>query len=175
MISPLSTRRKGPEVALMKVDHFAKEVDLVARQILRLNQTKQVPFSEMLILYRVKRTHKHDVVDTLRRSLTRYGISYQWISENEASKRSYNPESNSVKLSTIDSSKGLDFQAVFMIKVDLMPFPLEKDVEREVSLMYIGMTRAKEYLYLSYSDESAFTTYLDQVKKAQSSESSKQA
>lgn len=56
-----------------------------------------------------------------------------------------------------------------------MPFPLEKDVEREVSLMYIGMTRAKEYLYLSYSDESEFTTYLDQVKKAQSSESSKQA
>lgn len=175
LISPLSTRRKGPEVALMKVDHFAKEVDLVARQILRLNQTKQVPFSEMLILYRVKRTHKHDVVDALRRSLTRYGISYQWISENEASKRSYNPESNSVKLSTIDSSKGLDFQAVFMIKVDLMPFPLEKDVEREVSLMYIGMTRAKEYLYLSYSDESDFTKYLDQVKTAQSSESSKQA
>jgi hypothetical protein len=30
--------------------------------------------------------------------------------------------------------------------------------------LYIGMTRAKEYLCLSYSGESEFTQYLDQIR-----------
>ena len=42
-----------------------------------------------------------------------------------------------------------------------MPFKYEEDVEREVSLLYIGMTRAKEYLFLSYSGESSFTRYFE--------------
>jgi len=79
------------------------------------------------------------------------------------SKRSFQKEDGKVKISTIDSSKGLDFQAVFIVNVDSMPFPLEEDKEREVSLFYIGMTRAKQYLCLSYSDESEFTHYLDQI------------
>lgn len=54
-----------------------------------------------------------------------------------------------------------DFRAVFIVNVDSMPFPLEENKEREVSLLYIGMTRAKEYLCLSYSAESEFTRYLD--------------
>ncbi|MFB5195977.1 3'-5' exonuclease [Neobacillus sp. KR4-4] len=79
------------------------------------------------------------------------------------SKRSFQKEDGKVKISTIDSSKGLDFQAVFIVNVDSMPFPLEEDKEREVSLFYIGMTRAKQYLCLSYSDESEFTHYLDRI------------
>jgi superfamily I DNA/RNA helicase len=42
-----------------------------------------------------------------------------------------------------------------------MPFPLEENMEREVSLLYIGMTRAKEYLCLSYSGVSEYTQYLE--------------
>ena len=72
-------------------------------------------------------------------------------------------EDGKIKISTIDSSKGFDFQAVFIVNVDSMPFPLEEDKEREVSLLYIGMTRAKEFLCLSYSGESEFTHYLDNI------------
>ncbi|WP_042411939.1 hypothetical protein, partial [Saccharococcus caldoxylosilyticus] len=46
-----------------------------------------------------------------------------------------------------------------------MPFALEEDKEREVSLLYIGMTRAKEYLYLSYSGESEFTKYFEKIRQ----------
>ncbi|MFB3164537.1 3'-5' exonuclease [Neobacillus sp. 179-J 1A1 HS] len=70
-----------------------------------------------------------------------------------------------LKISTIDSSKGLYFRVVFIINVDSMPFPLEENKERGVSLLYIGMTRAKEYLCLSYSGESEFTHYLDSVSQ----------
>lgn len=91
------------------------------------------------------------------------GLPNYWITENDGSKRSFQKEDGKIKISTIDSSKGLDFQAVFIVNVDSMPFPLEEDKEREVSLFYIGMTRAKEYLCLSYSGESEFTHYLDRI------------
>lgn len=91
------------------------------------------------------------------------GLPYFWITENDVSKRSFAKDDGRVKISTIDSSKGLDFRAVFIVNVDSMPFPLEENKEREVSLLYIGMTRAKEFLCLSYSGESEFTHYLDKV------------
>ena len=51
-----------------------------------------------------------------------------------------------------------------IIGPDLGLVALEEDREREVSLLYIGMTRAKEYLCLSYSGESEFTRYFEQVR-----------
>ncbi|MFE7062048.1 3'-5' exonuclease [Sutcliffiella sp. NPDC057660] len=162
IISPKSTKRKGPEPAILKSDSFAKEMQIIARQIQQLHNVKKVPYSEMLILYRVKRTHQTDIIGTIQRALQKEGIPATWITENEASKRAFNREEETVKISTIDSSKGLDFQAVFIVKADTMPFPLEKDKEREVSLMYIGMTRAKEYLCISYSGESEFTEYFEE-------------
>ncbi|MDP4107665.1 MAG: 3'-5' exonuclease, partial [Bacillota bacterium] len=114
-------------------------------------------------LYRVKRTHQYPIIDIIKRSLADEGLPYYWITENDTSKRSFEKEDGKIKISTIDSSKGLDFQAVFIVNADSMPFPLEDDREREVSLLYIGMTRAKEYLCLSYSGESEFTQYLEKL------------
>jgi superfamily I DNA/RNA helicase len=134
---------------------------IVARSIKKLHMEKKVPLEDILILYRVKRTHKSSIIDIIQRSLKDEGLPYFWTMENDVSKRSYAKDDGKVKISTIDSSKGLDFRAVYIVNVDSMPFPLEENKEREVSLLYIGMTRAKEYLCLSYSGESEFTQYLD--------------
>lgn len=163
IIAPQSTRRKGFEPAIVKTDSFFKETKIVAKQIRKLHEEKKVPYSEMLILYRVKRTHKIDYISILKRALKEEDLPYYWITENSESKRNFNKDDNKVKISTIDSSKGLDFQAVFIVNIDNMPFQLEEDHEREASLLYIGMTRAKEYLCLSYSGESKFTRYLESV------------
>ncbi|WP_010199918.1 3'-5' exonuclease [Bacillus sp. m3-13] len=104
-------------------------------------------------------------IGTIQRALQKEGIPATWITEDEASKRAFNREEETVKISTIDSSKGLDFQAVFIVKADTMPFPLEKDKEREVSLMYIGMTRAKEYLCISYSGSRSLLLILRDGRK----------
>ncbi|MCQ6277060.1 AAA family ATPase [Bacillus sp. V3B] len=161
IISPQSTKRKGPEPGIVRSRTFYDEMRIVARQIQKLHSEKKVPLQEMLILYRVKRTLKYPIIDMIKRTLNEYEIDYYWITENDQSKRLFNKEDGKVKISIIDSSKGLDYQAVFIVNVDSMPFPLEDDEEREVSLLYIGMTRAKEYLCLSYSGESKFTKYLD--------------
>jgi hypothetical protein len=165
IIAPQSTKRKGPEPGIVKAASFFEEMRIVARQIKKLHEERKVSYDEMLILYRVKRTHQTPIIDIIQRSLKDAGLPYFWITENDVSKRSYEKEDGKVKISTIDSSKGLDFRAVFIVNVDSMPFPLEENKEREVSLLYIGMTRAKEYLCLSYSRESEFTQYLDHIEQ----------
>lgn len=163
IIAPQSTKRKGPEPGIIKAANFFEEMRLVARQMKKLHEERKVPLDEMLILYRVKRTHKFPIVDIIQRSLKDLELPYFWITENDVSKRSFKKEDGKIKISTIDSSKGLDFQAVFIVNLDSMPFPLEEDKEREVSLLYIGMTRAKQFLCLSYSADSEFTQYFDRV------------
>jgi superfamily I DNA/RNA helicase len=165
IIAPQSTKRRGPEPGIVKAANFFEEMRIVARSIKKLHTEKKVPLEDVLILYRVKRTHKYPIIDIIKRSLKDVGLPYFWITENDVSKRSYAKDDGKVKISTIDSSKGLDFRAVYIVNVDSMPFPLEENKEREVSLLYIGMTRAKEYLCLSYSGESEFTQYLDIVNQ----------
>lgn len=163
IISPQSTRRKGFEPAIVKTDNFFKEAKIVAKQIRKMNEDYNVPLSEVLILYRVKNTYKMNYVAVLKKALEDEGLRYYWLTENSQTKRTFEKEDDSVTISTIDSSKGLDFQAVFIVNVENIPFALEEDEEREASLLYIGMTRAKEYLCLSYCGESAYTKYFDEV------------
>lgn len=59
-----------------------------------------------------------------------------------------------VNLMTIHNSKGLEFEVVFLVGLeeDLFPHANSRDsetaLEEERRLCYVGMTRAKEYLYL---------------------------
>ncbi len=61
---------------------------------------------------------------------------------------------DSISLMTLHSAKGLEFPVVFMIGMEENIFPLArslyepKQLEEERRLCYVGMTRAKERLYL---------------------------
>lgn len=61
--------------------------------------------------------------------------------------------SDSVRLMTLHASKGLEFTHVFIIGVNQGLIPLrasELEEEEEQRLFFVGITRAKEYLELSY-------------------------
>ncbi len=56
---------------------------------------------------------------------------------------------NAVTLATLHSSKGLEFENVYIIDANegIMPYKkavLEKDIEEERRLFYVGMTRTKK-------------------------------
>lgn len=66
------------------------------------------------------------------------------------------PEVDGVTLSSLHAAKGLEWEAVFLIGLSdgLIPISLADDptaVEEEKRLLYVGVTRAKTYLYLSYA------------------------
>ena len=68
---------------------------------------------------------------------------------------------HSVTLMTLHAAKGLEFPVVFMVGMEEGLFPSERmgdpsDIEEERRLAYVGMTRAKEELYLTFA-KSRFT------------------
>jgi DNA helicase-2/ATP-dependent DNA helicase PcrA len=66
---------------------------------------------------------------------------------------------DAVTLMTLHSAKGLEFPAVFITGLEESIFPHSRslydatEMEEERRLMYVGMTRAKEELYLTYAVE----------------------
>lgn len=78
-----------------------------------------------------------------------------WVSQDSETKHEFNAQSSTVKMCTIESSKGLEFKVVFLVGVDQMPRANRKqDVERK--LVYVGLTRAQEVLHVPYCTENEF-------------------
>ena len=83
---------------------------------------------------------------------------------------SFNEDNNSVTLMTLHSSKGLEFPIVFITGLEMDLFPLQRnsadtsELEEERRLLYVGMTRAEENLYLSYAKRrKKYNTYINAI------------
>ncbi|APF17357.1 UvrD/REP helicase [Caldithrix abyssi DSM 13497] len=69
----------------------------------------------------------------------------------------YAPQTEQVTLMTLHAAKGLEFNAVFIVGCEqgLLPYAIFKeqaaDVEEERRLLYVGMTRAMHYLFLTHA------------------------
>jgi len=69
----------------------------------------------------------------------------------------WNSDSNAVTLMTLHAAKGLEFPVVFIAGMEMGLLPLQRneadlrELEEERRLLYVGMTRAEEKLYLSYA------------------------
>jgi len=73
----------------------------------------------------------------------------------ETSEREIQPDTESIKLTTIHQAKGLEYDVVFLIGAAEGQFPgyrtIESgDFEEERRLFYVAVTRAKNELYISY-------------------------
>lgn len=107
----------------------------------------------------------YDVLDELQASAKGFNNYEAWelhIQEyseelrEKARKKQENP--NAVTLSTMHSAKGLEFKSVFIMDANqgITPYKkavLDKDIEEERRLFYVGMTRAKEDLNICSVEE----------------------
>lgn len=69
-------------------------------------------------------------------------------------KKDIDSNKESVKLMTLHASKGLEFSLVFIVGINYGLIPLQsrcmEEEEEEKRLFFVGITRAKDYLELSY-------------------------
>lgn len=165
IIPPQSTRRKGPEPAILRCSSFQEELAAVVKRIQYLHDEKKVPYAEMVILHRVKNNYYLSYIDMIRKELERQGLPYIVLTVDTDSEQPSERASDAIQISTVDGARGLDFRAVFIVNTENMPFSLEEAEEREVSLFYMALTRALDWLFISYSGDSKFTLYLDEIQQ----------
>ena len=90
----------------------------------------------------------------LSRVLKEAGIPLYWLGTSEY-KKAYDPAKDQVAIMSMHSSKGLEFPAVIIVGADALN--CEEQLEQNVRLLYVGMTRAQRYLQLTVSEETPLT------------------
>jgi len=88
----------------------------------------------------------------LLRKLETSGIPAAWISQDVRSKEMYDITTDRVSLISVHSSKGLDFDLVYLVAVDHIR-PTEATKDALIPLVYVAMTRAKYRLVIPYVEE----------------------
>lgn len=126
-------------------------------------------FGDIAILYRVNSQAK-DFSEVFKKSKIPYFVKLK-LEDDEESEKLKNAKNNAVTLVSIHSSKGLEWNTVFIIGCaeGLIPFARSKtpeDIEEERRLFYVGITRAKEgfifhILNQKLSEEEIFACALD--------------
>jgi len=82
--------------------------------------------------------------------------------EYNSEKQNDGEKKNAITLMTLHAAKGLEFPTIFMIGMEEGLFPHARslmdrsELEEERRLCYVGMTRAKEKLYLTYARRRLF-------------------
>ncbi|MBI3712823.1 MAG: NERD domain-containing protein [Burkholderiales bacterium] len=144
-LHPMSTNRHGSKPLLVKLPSARAEYQYLLDRLVDENKTGR-NWGEMAVLYRHYGTGKE-----MAALLKQRGIPHQWQQDKT---RSFQPSSDSIKLITMHSSKGLEFPYVCIPAVGAQ---MKKDelIEDEARLLYVAMTRATEALVMTHRDEGA--------------------
>lgn len=154
LIKPELAGRNGIPPEVKKFSTVELEVAHIASW-LKSRHEQGIPYKEMALLYRVGWQ-----ADKLEKLLMQYNLPLM-----RQKTRGFNLYEESVKLLTLHSSKGLEFDSVVIPDLGSIPHPKE-DLAHEAKLLYIGMTRATSRLLVTSHSESEFTKRLEQVSVA---------
>ena len=141
------TREQGEKITIRNHYDSFQEALYLADKIKGMH-AKGVPYEEIAIFYRLQSQS-----ETLKKVFEEEKVSC-WVFQKEDGQENTEKLENAVNLMTLHASKGLEFSHVFIIGVNngLIPLNPKKEAEEEEErrLFYVGLTRAKESLELSY-------------------------
>lgn len=148
VIPPESTSRTGnPPVVRTSVDLKRGVRDIADLIVQRHNDG--VAWGDMAVLYGT-RSWQTELYSELRRR----GVPYFWITQDAKSKRAASDAGDTVKASTFQGIKGLEFSRVFLCGVNDIYEPGDDDGTRR-RFLYTGMTRAVDELFVLVSGTGA--------------------
>lgn len=144
---------RGPEPEIKAAPDLSGEIDILANWLAMIRDQGISP-GEIAIFARTRKA----LEERARPALARCGLSGAWLSPDQ------DADSVSVTLGTLHSAKGLEFRAVAVVACDDAQLPLRAAVdaatesdskkiveERELSLLYVGCTRARDQLLITWS------------------------
>ena len=156
-----------PSPELRRFANLYDEMDYTIRY-LRTWSERGKSWGEIAVLYPMKR-----VGNKMSEELERLNVPHKLLGSGE-SKKNYQPGSNELLLMPIPSSKGLEFDTVIIVDStfshSLANIDDEKDDAQVEELMsdairrlYVGMTRAKKNLLVTYHRENLISDTLEKV------------
>lgn len=129
---------------LQKIDYLSKYKRETEENIMRLENIKE------LRSVAAEFPNIHELLENV--ALVEAEPSYARASEGEQD------EKNRITLMTLHAAKGLEFPVIFIVGMEEGLFPHSRslfdaeELEEERRLAYVGMTRAKELLYLTFAN-----------------------
>lgn len=96
----------------------------------------------------------------LEAELNRRGVPAEWVARNFASKAAYDISRARLTLSTVHSAKGMDFHTVIFLGAETLAEGTGAAGRRASTLMFTGITRARERLYFPYFVERGWVPLL---------------
>jgi len=151
LVAPVSGGRSGPPPKFFDARSLEQEAACIARQLGRRHQSG-TPWREMGVFYSAP-----FVAETVANSLVDADIPYDWLKD--SSSKNWNPDKDSVKLMTLHSSKGLQYQVGIIAGAGFLPYPAGAESQC-AKLMYVAMTRATHELLITSSKNSSFSARL---------------
>jgi len=156
------TARAEAEYVVHQIEQLVGGTSMFSQDSRRVGRQEagSVTFGDIAVLYRLNSQHR-----VLKEAFERSGIPFHVsgiTSEEEAdtagdvyfgSGREAEIQAERVSLMTLHSAKGLEFPVVFIVGCEQGLLPLDMagltaDKEEERRLFYVGMTRAREKLFL---------------------------
>lgn len=144
--------KKILDLVIKKIDYFGwLELKIKDKNLLKRSIKNIKLFSQWLknILKKKNKSEKITLGDALLYLISDHKISVHKQSNN------LNIDIDQLQLMTLHASKGLEFLVVYIIGLEEGILPHQKsilnnNVSEERRLMYVGITRAKQQLFLSY-------------------------
>ena len=143
-LDPRSAGRHGPLPRLIECKDRAAELAYVASELRDLNRSG-VSLNDMAVLCRTR-----NYADATVAELRRYGLPAARSAAKSGAAEAH------ITVATLHASKGLEYSVVAIPGLCGMPHPKAKDPDEEARVLYVGMTRATQFLLLTHHAQSAF-------------------
>jgi superfamily I DNA/RNA helicase len=147
---PQFSSRQGQKPVIVKCGKTEEELEFLQREIKYLLQFEGYQPTNLCVMARNQayRQASFDACKAVGLPVCMYKAEAEPVAE---------ADRDGVRISSLHSAKGHEYAAVFIIGCVEGVIPMRaaagaEDVSSEKAVLYVGMTRARDILYLSYSE-----------------------
>lgn len=119
----------------------------------------------VLILYHSRTYNGFLLAENLTKSLSKARIEFDWITEDDSAKESFDWSANTVKISTVHSAKGMDSPVVIILGAEIFGANRAYRDSDDLNLMYVALTRARESLIILHTGNGGLVPQLKECQE----------